>query len=74
MLQCVSTCSSCDSAIKQKTDILQSEERQEEDCKICDRQVHEVALRPLDQTQGTKLLVFKLIKNNISEVTYYSLV
>lgn len=56
MLQCVSTYSSCDSAIKQKADILQSKERQEKDHKICDRQVHEVALRPLDQTQGTKLL------------------
>lgn len=56
LLQCVSTCSSCDPAIKQKADLLQYKERQEEDRKICDWEVHEVALWPLDQTQGTKLL------------------
>lgn len=56
LLQRVSAYSSCDSAIKQKADLLQCEEGQEEDRKVCDRQVHEVALRPLDQTQGTKHL------------------
>lgn len=53
LLQPVSTLSSCDSPAKQKPDVLQREERQEEDCKGSDGAVYEVTLWPLDQTQGT---------------------
>lgn len=52
LLQPVSTLSSCDSPVK-KPDVLQREERQEEDCKGSDGAVYEVTLWPLDQTQGT---------------------
>ena len=54
-LQCVSSCSISDSAAQQKSDVLQSEEGKEEEREICDRKVHEAALWPLDQTQGTNI-------------------
>lgn len=61
-LQGIGPYSQSDSAIKQKSDILQSEEGEEEVCEICDRKVHEAALWPLDQTQGTgPLLLTALI-------------
>lgn len=53
LLQPVSTLSSCDSPVMQKPDVLQCEERQEEDCKGSNGAVYEVTLWPLDQTQGT---------------------
>lgn len=52
LLQCISSCSQSDCTAKQKSDILQSEEGKEEDCKIGHRKVHEAALWTLDQTQG----------------------
>lgn len=60
--QGVGTYSQSDSAVKQKPDILQCEEGEEEDCKICDIQVHEVALWPLAQTQGMSFTVFYTFK------------
>ena len=57
LLQGVISCSQSDSAAKQKSDVLQSEEGEEEEYKICDRQVHEATLWTLDQTQGTFFLL-----------------
>lgn len=48
----VSSFSKWNTATKQKPDLLQREEGEEEDCKIGSLQVHEAALWPLDQTQG----------------------
>ena len=52
LLQGVATYSQSDSAAMPKSNILQCEEGQEEVCQLCERQVHEAALWPLDQTQG----------------------
>lgn len=49
-LQGIGSYSLSDSAAQQKSDVLQSEDREEEECEICDREIHEAALWPLDQT------------------------
>lgn len=56
MLQRVCAHPCCHPAPEQTADLLQPEEGQEEERQICHRKVHEVALRPLDQTQGTQHL------------------
>lgn len=58
LFQGVCSHSQCDSATEPKSDVFQREEGEEEVCEICDRKVYEVTLWPLDQTQGTSLLLF----------------